>query len=359
VSCWTSAATRELPICASAERHHITASPAVASANHIMPAAIDRTGNGAGGTRRSCRAARTATRARVTATAPKEPRYTSTKAQPIRVEPPRAPPVAPSTPANMPTSPPAARFAEARSILVRSTVGQRVRSVPVTVRPTKPSTFTSWWASSRRPCHGSPGLKAITAPRTAPTGSRQAAAMYARTVNAKRGASAARTCAPSAAAYQTRAPETISAPSTTTHGQDGSIPRIVTTMPTVSSHRRRTCRGLDSSPSRVFSSASVKCCPQIMIEVVISPSVTMCTISQRACGSHWWTSTTAISASIHPSTGREARRCQAPRPVAGERREERPGAGAGRDGTGGTTSGRDPGQGGGRPVGKRAGTVPE
>ena len=135
----------------------------------------------------------------------------------------------------MPSSPPAARVAAASSMRVRSTVGHRVSSVPVTVRPTKPSTFTIWWASISRPCQGSPGLNAITAPSSAPTGSRQAAATYARTVNAKRGASAARICAPSAAAYQSSAAETASAPSTTSHGHPGSIPEIVATTPAVSS----------------------------------------------------------------------------------------------------------------------------
>src|SRR5690606_8388376 len=102
-----------------------------------------------------------------------------------------------------------------------------------------------------------------------------------------------------------------------------------------------------------------------MIEVVISPSVTMWTISQRACGSHWCTRTTTTSASIQPITGRAARRCQAPRPVAGERLEGR-GSGAGEDGSeddgpGADGTGedgtvqdhlrRDPGPGGRRPVG--------
>ena len=186
----------------------------------------------------------------------------------------------------MPSSPPAERFAAASSMRVRSTVGHSVSSVPVTVTPTKPSTFTSWCASSSRPCQGSPGLNAMTAPSPAPSGSRQAAPTYALTVNSNLGARAARTCAPSAAAYQTSAAETISAPSTTTHGQDGSMPRIVTARPAVSSQMRTTWRGRDSSPRRVFSSASAKCCPHTMIEVVISPSVTMCTISQRDWGIH-------------------------------------------------------------------------
>lgn len=179
-----------------------------------------------------------------------------------------------------------ARFAVPSSIRVRSTVGHSVSRVPVTVTPTNPRMFTSWCASSRRPCQGSPGLNAISAPSVAPTGIRQAAAMYALTVNSKRGASAAFTCVPSAAAYQTRAAETISAPSTTTQGHEGSIPRIVTSTPTLSTWIRRTCRGRDSSPRRVFSSASAKCCPHTMIEVVISPRVTMCTSSQRDCGIH-------------------------------------------------------------------------
>ena len=62
--------------------------------------------------------------------------------------------------------------------------------------------------------------------------------MYAFTVNSKRGAIAACTCAPSAAAYQTSAAETISAPTTTTQGQDGSMPAIVTTTPRVSRRMR-------------------------------------------------------------------------------------------------------------------------
>ena len=57
--------------------------------------------------------------------------------------------------------------------------------------------------------------------------------MYAFTVNSKRGARAAFTCAPSAAAYQTSAAETMSAPTTTSHGQEGRIPAIVTTIPAV------------------------------------------------------------------------------------------------------------------------------
>ena len=83
--------------------------------------------------------------------------------------------------------------------------------------------------------------------------------MYAFTVNSKRGARAARTWAPRAAAYQSRAAETSSAPTTTTHGQDGTIPAMVTSTPTVSRRIRHSWRGRDSSPSRVFSSASVKC----------------------------------------------------------------------------------------------------
>ena len=62
--------------------------------------------------------------------------------------------------------------------------------------------------------------------------------MYALTVNSKRGARAAFTWALRAAAYQTSAAETISAPSTTTQGQEGSMPRIVTTTPPVSSRMR-------------------------------------------------------------------------------------------------------------------------
>ena len=74
VSCCTSAATREVAICASAERHHVTSSPAVVSANQPVPAVIDRIGNGASGTRRSWRTPRTPARTSVAATQAKEPR---------------------------------------------------------------------------------------------------------------------------------------------------------------------------------------------------------------------------------------------------------------------------------------------
>lgn len=61
-------------------------------------------------------------------------------------------------------------------ILVRSTVGHKVMRVPTTVRPTKPSRLSAWWATNRRVRHGSVGEKAMIAPRVAPSGSRHAAA---------------------------------------------------------------------------------------------------------------------------------------------------------------------------------------
>ena len=74
VSCWMSAATRELASCSSAERHHITSSPTTVTANQVTPEAIDSTGNSGSDTLRCCRAARALTRSSVTATQAKEPR---------------------------------------------------------------------------------------------------------------------------------------------------------------------------------------------------------------------------------------------------------------------------------------------
>ena len=61
-------------------------------------------------------------------------------------------------------------------LLVRSTVGHKVMRVPTTVRPTKPSRLSAWWATNRRVRHGSVGEKAMIVPRVAPSGSRHAAA---------------------------------------------------------------------------------------------------------------------------------------------------------------------------------------
>ena len=53
-------------------------------------------------------------------------------------------------------------------------------------------------------------------------------------MKAKRGAMAARTCAPREMAYQSIAAETSRAPTTTSQGHDGSIPAMVATTPAVS-----------------------------------------------------------------------------------------------------------------------------
>src|SRR5690625_958437 len=171
--------------------------------------------------------------------------------------------------------------------------------------------------------------------------------MQARTVNSYRGARAARICAPSARAYHTSAAETSRAPTTTSHGQVGTMPAMASTTPSCSRRIRPTCRERVSWARRVFSSASVKCWPHTMIEVVISPSVTMWTISQRACGMNGWIRTTTIRISIHTETGRAARRCQEPRSLV-----------TGRDGCGMVTSGIRPGGGGSTRPGSELGVLP-
>lgn len=50
--------------------------------------------------------------------------------------------------------------------------------------------------------------------------------------------------------------------------------------------------------------------PHTMIEVVATPSVTMCTSSQRDCGIHGFATATMSRATSHPDTGRDALRCQ-------------------------------------------------
>ena len=80
-----------------------------------------------------------------------------------------------------------------------------------------------------------------------------------RTTIAKRGANAARSCAPSAAAYQSRTAETTAAPPAVSHGHPITIPAATTMIAPVRTRIRITWRGRDSSPRRVFSSASVKC----------------------------------------------------------------------------------------------------
>ena len=64
------------------------------------------------------------------------------------------------------------------TILVRSIVGQNVIRVPTTVIPTNPRTFTASCASINCECSvpRKPG-RAVIAPSTAPTGSRNAAAI--------------------------------------------------------------------------------------------------------------------------------------------------------------------------------------
>ena len=63
-------------------------------------------------------------------------------------------------------------------------------------------------------------------------------------------------------------------------------------------------------------SASVKCWLQIRIEFVISPRVTICTISQPPLGIKRCTRIAIITPNIQYDTGFDARRCQLPRPEA-------------------------------------------
>ena len=56
------------------------------------------------------------------------------------------------------------------AILVRNIVGQRVTSVPMTVRPTQPNRLRVMCAITNRPCHGATGSRASVAPSPAPIG---------------------------------------------------------------------------------------------------------------------------------------------------------------------------------------------
>ena len=69
-----------------------------------------------------------------------------------------------------------ARRSARSSMRVRSIVGHRVTSVPVTVSPIQPSTITIEWATSTAPCRSSSRPRASQAPRVAPTGTHAAAA---------------------------------------------------------------------------------------------------------------------------------------------------------------------------------------
>ena len=59
---------------------------------------------------------------------------------------------------------------------VRRMVGQKVTSVPTTVRPIQPSRFVMVWATRNRQCQVASRPKASVAPNPAPTGRWQEAA---------------------------------------------------------------------------------------------------------------------------------------------------------------------------------------
>jgi hypothetical protein len=61
-------------------------------------------------------------------------------------------------------------------IFVRSIVGHRVMSVPMTVRPIQPSRLSRAWAASRREYQGSAMSRARMTPKVTPTGRIAAAA---------------------------------------------------------------------------------------------------------------------------------------------------------------------------------------
>ncbi len=116
---------------------------------------------------------------------------------------------------------------------VRTMVGHRVSRVADTVRPTKPKMFTAWWDRSNRECHGSARSRARIAPKIAPTGRKNAATAYHRTVMPNRAGRAVRNWDSKDRPCHVSSPPMIVADTSVSHHQFASMPTISRTVPAV------------------------------------------------------------------------------------------------------------------------------
>lgn len=170
----------------------------------------------------------------------------------------------------------------AGSIRVRNMVGQSVNRVPVSVRPTQPSTFVSV-SDHQAPLPWVLPLPRQRHPEADPYQQRYGGPEVVATVIRKRDGKALRSIRHSATACQPTASEIKSPPPRTSHQQcrhtdkHGERPRSEQDQASV---ERTTCAGSAGARSRVWAKWKL----QTRIEWVTAPSITRCSSNQFASG---------------------------------------------------------------------------